>query len=112
MEPPRSLDEAIARILPLSKSELDALFVLQAPFDAGAAPLTPTDIAVIQSHFFLGARIRFELGLWGTWNSDFIRQLTDAVPEYPFLDADGASTAMVLLLRKISDGEQSTPVAQ
>jgi hypothetical protein len=103
MNSPRCLDEAITRILPLSERETRDLFVPHGPFERDMPTLSPEDIALIQCHFSLGSGIRHELGFWGEWNCEFMDQLAEAVPEYPFFDADSASAAMVLLLRKILD---------
>ena len=86
--PPRSLEEAIDRVLPLIT---DA--------DRHDFQRLPDAELIAKLHFTLGYQIRGKLELWGGMDIPFLEELSDA-SDWLVWDADSASTALMLLVGK------------
>lgn len=86
---PRDLAEAIDRLMSLI-SETD-----RRDFSN-----LPDHLLIAKLHLTLGHQIRAELGLWGNSKDTFIEELSKAMPDYPVWDADSASAALILLMKR------------
>ena len=87
-QPPRSLEEAIDRVLPLI-TDADR---------HGFQSLPDTEL-IAKLHFTFGYQIRGKLELWCGMNIPFLEELSDT-SDWLVWDADSASTALMLLVRQ------------